>query len=494
MNGWFPRFSRFGQIASGQGELWINNQFASKPGYQPQWFDDFTVYYIGPNDFLYYFHNGEEKLFVATPVIKFSAGFGKYHIINRKAGEIGVSIDKYTGYKALLVEHNNENTDHSIFLDDKPIVEHQNVTAPRVNEGLLCWSHYTQGNFRLTYGLDPKNGEIYNLTVMKTDWEGFPIPFRVNDEPWVLIQTNVDIRLHPWVSDVGYIIPTGEDKNFNPDVIFFGGKIKVVYTDSAGRITVKFIDPTDPRIKVSQVSESPVPNPVPNPVPKENKMLMPQDAYEVYVEAMKEFPPTGDVEQRRKSNDYGIASIRNSPKVKNADRYVAKTEHSHLGERSKDAVSFVPLEEGKIEHGKKMKMFTWDMINGETREVFPNHESYPLDSRYVLIDHLEKIPNHPPAPNPKPVPSVDDLALLIKRFGEYKELNEANIGALNKSVVELKKANEDLHLEISLLKQRPSVTLPAGVAMVGYPVVGEAKVPFGRLRFDGVIRMPEEKK
>jgi hypothetical protein len=74
--------------------------------------------------------------------------------------------------------------------------------------------------------------------------------------------------LHPWNSTAGYIIKTGEDKNFNPDVRCVGQTIVVVCNDGHGVLSRFQIPLSQSRtdVTVPAVTTSPPPPPEETPV------------------------------------------------------------------------------------------------------------------------------------------------------------------------------------------------------------------------------------
>jgi hypothetical protein len=167
--------------------------------------------------------------------------------------------------------------------------------------------------------------------------------------------------------------------------------------------------------------DPPIPPPDPEPDPGVQTMMLPADVHATFVAVVEKYPHTGGDDDRRAAMEKAVQTIR----ARHGQRYVWKTEHANLTAPSKDALGCVPESEGEIRHGKRMKVFIWDMINGSTREPQEAHESEPLRSAYVLTpepkDWLTGAEPQPePEPSqPDPVPS-QDIALLKRELAELR--------------------------------------------------------------------------
>lgn len=265
MNGFRPKLNSRGDVVSGLGEVWLNNQPLAMPGWNPQFRTDGKVVYIGTQDGQLFDvpASGGTPVGRLEKVSHFAAGADR--VIAPGAGEVAISIDPSTGSVVKVIEHNGSNLDHSITVNDVPVISHEPVTDVRMADGLLVYSHWTgKPHDRGTKGIDPQ-GQSHDLRVFQAGWEGSPVPFSANGEPWVMFMTNEDIRLHPWGSAQGYIIRAGEDRNLTPDARFINNVIQVVWSDAQGNLGRRSIALSDPREDLTGVVVSTPPPPPPPP-------------------------------------------------------------------------------------------------------------------------------------------------------------------------------------------------------------------------------------
>lgn len=118
-------------------------------------------------------------------------------------------------------------------------------------------------------------------------------------------------------------------------------------------------------------------------------MEMPQQVYDTFLAVQEKFPELrrGDDEQRREGMRRGIATVNARVKGEGAldgARWVHKTEHSNLSSHSKDALGFVPHDQGPLRHGEKQRMHLWDMVEGASRNVFPRGDSHEFREAFVI--------------------------------------------------------------------------------------------------------------
>ncbi len=246
VNGWFSRFSVDGDIASGAGTIVVNGRTVSETGHGPKWVRPGELVYQGFGDRLFMQTLPNPGIqFTANPAYYYGAGGGAVYICG--PGQVGCDVDPYVGSVAVVVEH-GRNEDRSIFLQTQPLVEHEFVNDVRVSKGFVVWRHYQKNTQGYIYG------KRIDLSVTKQGWEGCPVPFWIGDAPWLLFQTNTDLRIRPIDSEDGYIIATGENKNLHPDVIFHNGLIKVVWNDDKGPQYQIGIDPATARSRVADTS------------------------------------------------------------------------------------------------------------------------------------------------------------------------------------------------------------------------------------------------
>lgn len=294
-NGWFPRLNSRGDVVSGAGAIEFNGTTIATNGTKPQFRTDDLVVYVNTQDDCLYevpVTGGVAHKLSDSKVSLFSAGNDT--VIYPFAGDIGISVDSKTGAVARLIEFNGNNADHSVVVDGKTIVAHGIVSDVRAADGLLAYSVWTgRPHDRGTWAWAGKD-TVTNLRVYESGWEGAPVPFMTPEGPWILFQTNEDLRLHPWFSRMGYIIHTGEDQNFNPDVKFVNNTIAIVWNTGIGTLGKELITLGRPREDISSGVVVVIPPPPPPP-PDDKDPKMP-DNFKGAVEALRvNFPtPLGD--------------------------------------------------------------------------------------------------------------------------------------------------------------------------------------------------------
>ena len=304
MDGWFPRLNSRGQVASGSGSLWVDDIEVFKPGWQPQWLNDDTLVFKGAADKPYSLHLPTGKVtLLANKAVTYVVGGGNvWHIPD--PGEIGASVDPRNGSVATCVEHGGSNFDRSIVWAGRPIIEHKAVQFPSAQDGLLTWILWTgqTATDREPWGV-AVTGVAGRLRVFTQSWEGSPFPFQTPEGPWLLTQTNWDLRLRPWGSKTGYIINTGEDRNFNPHVRWIGTKIVVVCNDGSGKLSRFELSLTQPRVDVSKPVTT-------TPPPPDEDIMFPEklkDGQNVHAFVSRELKATGllgkgETAQERRDN------------------------------------------------------------------------------------------------------------------------------------------------------------------------------------------------
>jgi hypothetical protein len=454
MNGWYPRISQGGQVASGYGSVWIDGRQVAAQGFTPQWMGENDLVYKGQDDKLYVTDGTTSRLLFDIPVLRFAAGRGLFIPITPGGELIDASVDVALGHRAELLELGGQNTNRSLNYNNLRIVSGEPIAEPRAADGLVCWSLYTGMHDRGPWGMR-LGGQPENLRRFLHGWEGNPVPFMTPEGPWLLTMTNWDLRLAPWGSKEGYIVKTGEDGNLNPDARFVGAEILVVCSNGAGTLLSTRIHLSAPRtdISVAAVPDSPPPpslcatkyapgsfgscpicghaksihQVLVEPQEPVMSMEMPQAVYDTYVKCVEKFPHSGSDDDRRAANRKAIETIR----AKHGLRWVAKSEHNTgWAAASKDALACV--EEEPV-HGQKMDMFIWDMINGTTRQPVPRHESEPKRKAFALVpdtkDWLED--GEPQEPQePEEPGEIETLRRLVAGLIE-------EMGALQARVKEL---------------------------------------------------------
>lgn len=252
-NGWFPRLSRGGLVVSGFGFVTHRGKKLMEPGGKPKWFEDGkSIAAMGPGDEIFVVNidgTGMRREAGVPPGHVWGAGAGKVRIAspNPNPREIFIEVDPVTGDEVTIVEHGGSNDDRSLLLNGRPIIEHVPLTDPRAFAGFIVWRQWPMPSRTMGF----IDGQVRDLSVMARDWEGNPVPIVTDQGRWVLFMTNVDLRLHPIDSKEGYIIPTGEDLNFNPDAMGMGNKIRVVWQTHRGERFTRDISLDEPRTDTS---------------------------------------------------------------------------------------------------------------------------------------------------------------------------------------------------------------------------------------------------
>ena len=256
INGWYPRLSADGRIVSGFGQVWFGGEIILNPGFRPQWLDQATIVAIGEGDRLFAVNldgSGVQTLH-ANPLSAFAAGAGRHRVVDPRAGEIWCAIDPVTGAEGIIVEHGGSNNDRSLFVSGRAVIEHCPINEARMFGGMVVWRHWT-GRSAHDSGIRGVRdyigrSAVENLRSLEHDWEGQPVPIMTDEGPWFSFMTNVDIRLRPWNSTEGYIIVTGEDRNFNHDSLGMGRTIRVAWNDNRGGLETRDVDLRQPRTDV----------------------------------------------------------------------------------------------------------------------------------------------------------------------------------------------------------------------------------------------------
>lgn len=156
-------------------------------------------------------------------------------------------------------------------------------------------------------------------------------------------------------------------------------------------------------------------------------MRLPDPVYATIAAVVAQFPHTGDDDARRQATRKIVSQLR----FLYGQRWVCKSEHPNgWASSSKDAIGY--LTEGGIEDGttERRLMYIWDLINGTTRELAPNHESETVRAAYALappaVDWLANgsaplppAPEPEPAPEPAPAPAPE-LAAIAERLAHIE--------------------------------------------------------------------------
>ena len=388
-DGWFPAIGPDGAVARGSAEITVDGRWLGS-GIGPAWLRANTLVVKDFDDRLYTI---DTETAVRAPLTNFvvqdhAAGGGVWAFVNPPIIYTAVSR---TGQITEVYEHNGNNRDRSILLDGKEV--HRGIVNNASTEGgYTVWSRYEPREVwgRPPQGVAQKLGDgLFGLAVMTP--EG----------PWVVLMTHTDLRVAPWGGTDGYILRTGEDNNLNPDALWVGDRLKVVWNTHRGEAGEALVDLAAPR---EPLTAEPPPPP---PPPPEKHMRMPDEVYQIFVKVAQKFATlhkSSNNADRSEATARGVATIRARLRGRSGERWVHKTNHSNLSSPSKDAVAYVPS--GVVSHGEKMEMLMWDMIDGTSREVTPQSENHHVGEQYVLIPQPEKdwLLGEEPDPDPDPDP------------------------------------------------------------------------------------------
>lgn len=421
-NGWFPKLNSKGDVVSGAGVIDYNGLPVASPGWHPEFKTDNVIVYIGEGDCLYELEVGKQPVKLSEQKVSFfAAGAGK--VAFPQPGDIGLSIDPITGAVARLVEHNGSNVDHSILINDVPILKHEPVSNLHIAGGRLVYSLWTgRPHDRGTVGID-KDGRTHNLRVFTTGWEGNPITIETPEGPWLLFMTNSDLRLRPWNSELGYIITTGEDQNFNAYARYIGGNIQVVWNTATGELQKRLFGLHDNKVSVaSAVIPTPNPDPNPNPEPEPEPIKMPelpqavqdivQQLYTRHLDLAR-----GDDDQRRQLTKMIVEqTVFNFPN----DGYCWKAS-SPNNPPSKDSMA----------RQLDGKLYSWDLFNGANRKPIINPPTDDITGQHAIVlagvNHLgAPEPKPEPEPVPVPNPTLELKARMTALEATFTALNESN--------------------------------------------------------------------
>jgi hypothetical protein len=277
VNGWFSRLNGLGEVVSGAGTI-VYGETTLTNGHEPQWLTDDLIAFKATSDDgkdrLYAIHKlgqGEPPALLRhEPMQFFAAGAGAWYVPNRAAGEIGAAIDPVSGTTYVLLEHDNRNDDRSIVMANVAELARGPIENIRVFNGFVLWSDAQHG---IQGFLDGGRKDLHVLDPSKA-WESKPVPILTDTGWWELFQTNIDLRLRPIGSLMGYIIATGEDMNFHPDARGFGDRIRVVWNDKHGLRYQIDIPLSTPRTNVKTASPVVI-DPPPPPKPEDPPVSLP---------------------------------------------------------------------------------------------------------------------------------------------------------------------------------------------------------------------------
>jgi hypothetical protein len=129
--------------------------------------------------------------------------------------------------------------------------------------------------------------------------------------------------------------------------------------------------------------------------------MLPADVHATFVACAAVRPHVGTEDDRRAATRFAVETIR----ARHGLNWICKTEHeTGWASASKDAIGDAGVPVYPADTGKRMKVFLWDMVNGETRQVLPAHESEEQRWTYALvpdaIDHLAGGGPGPVVPGP----------------------------------------------------------------------------------------------
>lgn len=264
---WHPRISLLGEVVSGHGTAVIGDTPIMVPGYRPCWLDNDTVAAIGVSDALYSVPKtgGTPSMLHPLPFSgRFGAGAGNW-IAAADNTEIWLDVDPILGWPLKVLERGGDNNDHGIEYNGEILVDHLPVNEARAYNGRVVWRQYGEARDSGIWGY--AGGTIYNLRTVNNTWEAWPVTFETSEGPWFSFMTNWDIRLRPWSSTMGYIIPAGEDKNLYHDSMGLGSTIRVAWCESDGTLHTQDISLGTARVETAIGEAGMTPAPPPESTP-----------------------------------------------------------------------------------------------------------------------------------------------------------------------------------------------------------------------------------
>lgn len=288
-NGWFPRLNLGGEVVSGYGQVTYAGRVLLDPGFKPKWLDEQRVIALGANDHLYRVDktgSNAQQIQERPLHAIYGAGGGRWRAA--RPGEIAIEFDPVNGRELVILEHAANNNDRSILYDGHVLIAHVPVLEARVFDGLVVWRQWPMPSRIMGW----RGLAVEQLHAMDRDWVGNPVPIKTDEGDWFLCMTNVDLRLRPWQSTMGYIIELGEDQNFNADALGMGDWIRVTWQDSRGQRSTLDVSLSDPRVDTMRPLAKVPTMPPPDSQDTELAQLL-RDQRDVIASVKRDYPELG---------------------------------------------------------------------------------------------------------------------------------------------------------------------------------------------------------
>jgi hypothetical protein len=410
VDGWFSHLRRDGRVARGSTVVSVDGGVLTA-GSVPQWLFDTgdVLIFKGPGDALYrVFLDGRTEPLNTPPVAQFSAGGG---IVQWTAADVIWTATGRDGSVAQVIEEGGDNRRHSIRVNGRTVVHERPVHWVKVESGFAVWSSFEP---REVWGCRPDEAPEKLLDGL------FGLPVITPSGPWVVVQTNTDLRVFPWGSTEGYIIPTGEDQNFFPDALWVNGQIAVTWNTGTGAPGSTFIDITAPRQSLT-AAPTPTPEPpAPSPMTPDHSAIVaalhrehPALLTENSVESAARFTRLAALRLNAHDPEWGL--LTKTPGEKNVDGFAID---AVIYRKTQQVVDII----GSAGDGPGTGYLTWGF---QPKRDF-NHWAQPTP--------VEDTPTPTPTPTPVPECKCDALQAQLDAQAFKIAAQDAEIAALKNRI------------------------------------------------------------
>lgn len=293
MSWWYPRLNAAGEIASGNGAIWLNGVLVGA-GHSPQWGGADEVLVDGDRDGLRWlnvrtgatFGLGFECNARVGNTSGISAGAGHWCGWNPTQGLIRDgqivdpeaapgAIDQQSGALYYLTPY--QRNIRQVVIWPGTILRH-GILATEIVAGDECctWSEYEQ--VRTLYGWCPERGVERLSPLAATELLFVGIPVQTPSGRWLVTQTNLGLIVYPWGDTRGYII---EGEWFYHDARYLDGLLRIVGTNSRGALIRRDLNLAAARVDLTRyyptsgTNPDPQPPQPPDPQPPEDDMRPP---------------------------------------------------------------------------------------------------------------------------------------------------------------------------------------------------------------------------
>lgn len=257
MSWWYPKFNYRGDVASGNGTIWVNGKEvkdrdgAVVHGHSPHWYTDDIIFTSGEErkSYLLNIRTGERTTLPfefngrVSNISALSAGLGHWcgwgpgsgshglyldgHLID--AGATPGVIDSETGWFSYLTPY-QANVRDIIVNGTKIRTTH--ATELTGGERWLCWQDFSSGTPR-AWGWTPEQGMMELSPLPLGEFSFLSEAVRTPNGLWVATGTHRGVIIHAWGGYDGYIL---EQEFFYPDAAWLNGRFVLVGTDSRGNL------------------------------------------------------------------------------------------------------------------------------------------------------------------------------------------------------------------------------------------------------------------